>query len=117
MLTPWQPSANLENLHKRAQIIQSIRNFFHDRGVLEVETPLMCHTSVTDPFIQSIPALFQAHPKESEQRYYLQTSPEYAMKRLLSANGVSIFQISKAFRQGEVGRMHNPEFTMMEWYR
>lgn len=113
----WQPSASIENLRKRSELIQKIRNFFHSRGVLEVETPLMCHTSVTDPFIQSIPAIFQAHPDAHEQKYYLQTSPEYAMKRLLAANVGCIFQISKAFRQGEVGRHHNPEFTMMEWYR
>lgn len=113
----WQPSASIEHLRARARIIQTIRDFFIARNVMEVETPLMCHTSVTDPFIQSIPAHFQAHPQEQEQRYYLQTSPEYAMKRLLAAGSGAIFQISKAFRQGEVGRQHNPEFTMIEWYR
>lgn len=113
----WQPSATLKNLKIRAQIIKQIRDFFAARQVLEVETPVMCHTSVTDPFIQSIPALFQAHPQEQEQRYYLQTSPEYAMKRLLAAGSGAIFQITKAFRQGEVGRFHNPEFSMLEWYR
>lgn len=114
---PWQPSANRDRLHERSRLIQLIRNFFHSRGLLEVETPLLCHTSVTDPFIQSIPALFQAHPDAPEQRYYLQTSPEYAMKRLLAAENGPLFQITKAFRQGEVGRFHNPEFTMLEWYR
>ncbi len=113
----WQPSAPIDNLRKRAQVIKTIRDFFHARGVMEVETPLMCHTSVTDPFIQSIPALFQAHPHEAERRHYLQTSPEYAMKRLLAAGSGAIFQITKAFRQGEIGRFHNPEFTMLEWYR
>lgn len=113
----WQPSASIENLRKRAAIIKQIRDFFTARGVMEVETPIMCHTSVTDPFIQSIPALFQAHPEENETRYYLQTSPEYAMKRLLAAESGAIFQITKSFRQGEVGRLHNPEFTMLEWYR
>lgn len=113
MHTNWRPSATIDNLKKRAHIIKSIRDFFHARGVTEVETPLMCHTSVTDPFIQSIPA----YPHGDDQRYYLQTSPEYAMKRLLAASSGSIFQISKAFRQGEIGRMHNPEFSMLEWYR
>ncbi len=113
----WRPSASIETLHARARIIKSIRDFFTSRGVMEVETPLMCHTSVTDTFIQSIPALFQSQPHEKEQRYYLQTSPEYAMKRLLAAGSGAIFQICKAFRQGEVGRFHNPEFTMLEWYR
>lgn len=113
----WKPSADLENLRQRARVFKLIRDFFYARGVMEVETPLMCHTSVTDPFIQSIPALFQANPNADEQRYYLQTSPEYAMKRLLAAGSGPIFQITKAFRQGEIGRFHNPEFTMMEWYR
>lgn len=116
-MTTWQPSAAIETLRIRASIIKSIRDFFAARGVLEVETPLMCHTSVTDPFIQSIPALWQAHADSHEIKYYLQTSPEYAMKRLLAAGSGAIFQICKAFRQGEIGRYHNPEFTMMEWYR
>lgn len=113
----WQPSATMNTLRARADIIQSIRHFFTARGVMEVETPLMCHTSVTDTFIQSIPALFQSQPHEKEHRHYLQTSPEYAMKRLLAAGSGPIFQICKAFRQGEVGRYHNPEFSMLEWYR
>lgn len=113
---PWRPSASIEVLRQRTSILKSIRDFFHARGYMEVETPLMCHTSVTDPFIQSIPALFQAQGKQNEIRYYLQTSPEYAMKRLLAAGSGPIFQICKAFRQGEVGRYHNPEFSMIEWY-
>lgn len=113
----WQPSATVEQLRKRAQLLKLIRDFFHARDVIEVETPLLCHTSVTDPFIESIPALFQIHPQAAETRYYLQTSPEYAMKRLLAAGSGAIFQITKAFRQGEIGQQHNPEFTMLEWYR
>lgn len=111
----WQPTATLEHLHARAKIIADIRHFFAGRGVLEVDTPLMCHTSVTDPFIESIPTLLQSHQKE--KRYYLQTSPEYAMKRLLASGYGSIYQICKAFRQEEIGKIHNPEFTMLEWYR
>ena len=117
MKTKWQPSAPLKNLQLRAHILSQIRGFFAARNVMEVETPLLCHTSVTDPFIQSIPAFFPAQPRAQTQRYYLQTSPEYAMKRLLAAGSGAIYQITKAFRQGEVGRFHNPEFTMLEWYR
>src|SRR5688572_29455791 len=104
----WQPSASLEHLQLRAHVLAKIRTFFAKRHILEVETPLLCHTSVTDPFIQSIPASYQAYHATTSQTYYLQTSPEYAMKRLLAAGSGSIYQICKAFRQGEVGRLHNP---------
>lgn len=103
----WQPSAPLKNLQARARIIKQIRDFFDARQVMEVETPLLCYTSVTDPHIHSIQA----------ETHYLQTSPEYAMKRLLAAGSGAIYQITKAFRKDEVGRFHNPEFTMLEWYR
>ena|SRR3990167_2082470 len=113
----WQPTADLQTLKQRADILQRIRAFFYARNVMEVETPLMCRASVTDPFIESIPALYQSHPSNTPEYFYLQTSPEYAMKRLLAAGSGCIFQICKAFRQGEVGRLHNPEFTMIELYR
>jgi|SRR3990167_908228 len=117
MSNNWQPSASINTLQTRAKLIANIRAFFAERDVLEVDTPLMCHTSVTDPFIESIPTLFKSHVNCEENYYYLQTSPEYAMKRLLAAGSGSIYQICKAFRQSEVGRIHNPEFTMLEWYR
>jgi lysyl-tRNA synthetase class 2 len=107
----WQPSAPLEALRLRAAILQKIRNFFAGKGVVEVETPLLSHATVTDPHISSIQA------KHAEEAVYLQTSPEYAMKRLLAAGSGSIFQICKAFRQGDIGTFHNPEFTLLEWYR
>ena len=113
----WQPAAALKELQLRADILKHIRTFFATREVLEVETPLMCRTSVTDPFIESVPALYQFHSQTVAEQFYLQTSPEYAMKRLLAAGSGSIFQICKAFRQAENGCLHNPEFTMLEWYR
>jgi lysyl-tRNA synthetase class 2 len=113
----WRPSASLPSLKRRAQILASIRQFFAERQVLEVETPLMCQFTVTDPHVIGIPAIYTAIGSSVEKTMFLQTSPEYAMKRLLAAGMGSIYQISKAFRQGEVGRLHNPEFTMLEWYR
>lgn len=108
----WQPTASIDTLKTRAMLIRRIREFFHARHVLEVETPTLCHTSVTDPYILSMPVSVRP-----TQQAYLQTSPEYAMKRLLAAGVGSIYQITKAYRQEELGRYHNPEFTMLEWYR
>src|SRR5438046_2904498 len=103
----WQPTAKLPALQARAQMYDQIRRFFAERRVLEVETPLLCARSITDPYIQPF----------TVQDKYLQTSPEYAMKRMLAAGSGSIYQICKAFRQEEAGTIHNPEFTMLEWYR
>ena len=110
---PWQPSASIHILQQRAKILQEIRAFFSLRDIWEVETPLLSHTTVTDPFIQSFSVV---HPYDSKP-LYLQTSPEYAMKRLLATGSGPIYQITKAFRQEESGRYHHPEFTMLEWYR
>lgn len=113
----WQPSATLTILKKRADILRRIRQFFFDRQVLEVETPVLSHTTGTDPYVLGIPVAFQKTVAAEVETLYLQTSPEYAMKRLLAAGSGPIFQISKAFRQGDIGKYHNPEFTMLEWYR
>ena len=104
----WRPTASVENLKKRAEIIAKIRNFFAKRNILEVETPLLSHATVTDVHLHSL---------KTTNNLYLQTSPEYAMKRLLAAESGSIYQICKAFRDDESGRLHNAEFTMLEWYR
>lgn len=117
MRNPWQPAASIEMLHKRAAILAKIRDFFAKREVLEVETPLLCQTTVPDPYILSIPATVRDPRSSRDKTCYLQTSPEYAMKRLLAAGAGSIYQMCKAFRQDELGRLHNPEFTILEWYR
>lgn len=112
----WQPTATMEMLQFRAHIFQKIRTFFNDRNVLEVDTPLLSRGTITDPNIISLEAEIHGLGKNAE-KFYLQTSPEFAMKRLLCAGSGSIYQICKAFRDGEAGRRHNPEFTMVEWYR
>ena len=107
----WQPAASLEDLRARQTLLQRIRNFFIDRGYLEVETPIMAQFASTDVYLENIRASFRGNV------YALQTSPEYHMKRLLAAGSGPIFQIAKVFRDDELGRWHNPEFTMLEWYR
>lgn len=114
----WQPTASLKNLQLRAEIIHNIRAFFATRKILEVETPLLAQATVTDPHLQSFKTSYQQPGIAQDKTFYLQTSPEFAMKRLLAAGSGPIYQISKAFRNnGELGRFHNPEFTLLEWYR
>lgn len=110
----WRPAADLQALRQRAALLSTLRRFFAGREILEVETPLLCSRGITDPSIE--PFLLAPDAGATATRF-LQTSPEYAMKRLLAAFGEPIFQITKAFRHGESGARHNPEFSLLEWYR
>ena len=112
-MSQWLPSLPPEHLAARAELLQTLRRFLVDRSVLEVETPLLSQGTVPDPGID----VFSLPGEGDEPDRYLQTSPESAMKRLLAAGAGDIFQICKAFREGEAGRYHNPEFTLLEWYR
>jgi len=110
----WEPAAGLQALRARAALLARIREFFRARGVLEVETPLLCSAGVGDPAIENF--LVERGSSLAAPRY-LQSSPEYAMKRLLAAGSGPIYQVARAFRDGEAGGRHNPEFSLLEWYR
>ena len=109
---PWRPRGDRARWERRAGVIAGVREFFAARGVLEVETPILCARGAMDPALAS----FRTIGPDGRTRW-LQTSPEYAMKRLLAAGSGAIFQIARAFRAGEAGPSHNPEFTLLEWYR
>lgn len=108
---PWQPSASLPALQQRAVLYQKVRTFFLERQVLEVEVPVLSQYATIDPFIDSLETTVMG------QKQYLQTSPEFFLKRLLSVYKQDFYSLGKVFRQGEKGVRHQPEFTMLEWYR
>ncbi len=106
--------ADIASSSRRAAMVKRARDFFEQRNVLEVDTPVLSRFAVSDPQIESVEVSLAL---ESESSWFLQTSPEYCMKRLLSAGYPDIYEICKVFRDGESGRHHQPEFTMVEWYR
>lgn len=104
----FAPSASLAALEKRNAILRNLRTFFYDRNFIEVETPLVDREIIPELHIE---------PPRLEDGTYLQASPELHMKRLLAAGATAIFQVTRSFRAGERGQLHNPEFTIVEWYR
>ncbi|EMF8901689.1 elongation factor P lysine(34) lysyltransferase [Vibrio parahaemolyticus] len=117
MQTNWQPTASIEQLRQRATLIAAIRQFFAERQVMEVDTPAMSHATVTDIHLHTFQTEFVGPGYADGSNLFFMTSPEFHMKRLLAAGSGCIYQINKAFRNEENGRYHNPEFTMLEWYR
>ena len=114
MTMTYQPTCDLQAMRARATLYRQIRQFFAERDVLEVETPILSQAGVTDVHLASVQA--QRHVLGKLNTHYLQTSPEFAMKRLLASGSGPIYQICKVFRNDEHGRKHNSEFTMLEWY-
>jgi lysyl-tRNA synthetase class 2 len=113
----WRPSATPETQRRRAAMNAAIRGFFADAGVLEVETPAASFHGLSDPSIESLATRFQGPGHPDGAPLFLHSSPEFPMKRLLASGLGAIYQICKVFRNQERGRLHNPEFTLLEWYR
>ncbi|MFN7782077.1 MAG: EF-P lysine aminoacylase EpmA [Lysobacterales bacterium] len=117
MQADWRPGAGIEALRLRARLNRCIRGFFESRGVLEVETPLLSAAGNTEPNIRSFALDYSGPNPGDSRRRYLRTSPEFPLKRLLAAGVGDCYELGRVFRDGECGGRHNPEFTMLEWYR
>ena len=116
-MTDWRPSAPLPALRLRAALNARIRDFFTARAVMEVETPALSIAGNTDPNIASFSLQFSGRTEGAPRTRWLRTSPEFALKRLLAAGVGDCYELGRVFRDGEAGGRHNPEFTMLEWYR
>jgi lysyl-tRNA synthetase class 2 len=115
---PWQPTPSLPSLAARSRLLRKVREFFHKRDFLEVQTPCLSRETVVDAHLEPIEVRLRNPDAVGETtRFYLQTSPEAAMKRMLAAGARAIYQIGPVFRNDELGQHHNLEFTMLEWYR
>jgi lysyl-tRNA synthetase class 2 len=113
----WQPTATPAALQLRATLNRLIREFFHERNVLEVETPILSEAGNTDPNIESLRTQFDGPAHAGSRERWLRTSPEYPLKRLLASGIGDCYELGRVFRNGEAGSRHNPEFTLLEWYR
>ena len=117
MMSDWQPTASLEMLKTKARLLSRLRDFFAEKDILEVQTPVLSQSGNTEPTVETFVTEQRENSKHKIQPSFLNTSPEFAMKRLLAAGYGSIYQITPAFRYDEQGKRHNPEFTLLEWYR
>ena len=116
-MSTWTPTATHDALRLRAAFNRLAREFFHARGVLEVETPVLSRAGNTEPNIASFALEFSGRTDGAPRTRWLRTSPEFALKRLLAAGIGDCYELGRVFRDGEAGGRHNPEFTMLEWYR
>lgn len=117
MSQQWRPTATYPALQLRARFNRLVREFFHARGVLEVETPVLSVAGNTEPNIASFSLRFSGRTDGAPATRWLRTSPEFALKRLLAAGIGDCYELGRVFRDGEAGSRHNPEFTLLEWYR
>lgn len=113
----WRPSASIKTLKKRSQWLKDLRAFFYARQVMEVDTPILSQAATPDRHLRSLQTQVQLPGSTDSHTYYLHTSPEYPMKRLLCAGSGDIFYLGKVFRDGDLSPRHQPEFTLLEWYR